>query len=249
MNNFIHWNEDEYNKFYLNNGSVVAHAPYHPRANCRGYVPRSRLIMENHLGRYLDENEMVRRIDGNKMNDNIENLKLIPPVYYSWESYPDDKWTTLKKYPNYEITVYGKIRNKLNNKIQKGGLNHSGYVVYGLKNDKGNHREKAHRLVAETFIDNPKNREIVNHKNGIKTDNRVENLEWCTRLENNQHAFENNLSFYKGDYNKLSYEDIRNIKALYKTGKFTYYDLAKNYGVSYSHIGYIVRGQTRLEGE
>lgn len=96
-------------------------------------------------------------------------------------------------YSNYFINSNGEIYSKLSNKMMKTQTNRYGYLQVMLYN---NHKGKLltiHRLVAQTFIPNPENLPQVNHKNGVKTDNRVENLEFCTAAYNNQHAWDNGL--------------------------------------------------------
>lgn len=88
--------------------------------------------------------------------------------------------------------------------LMKGSPSGSGYKRVGLTLNGKSRPLLIHRLVAMAFIPNPENKPCVNHKNGIKSDNRLENLEWCTYSENTIHAFKTGLSkATKGDKHHL----------------------------------------------
>jgi hypothetical protein len=107
----------------------------------------------------------------------------------------------------YQVSNLGNVKSfhkkGLNGFVLKPRISH-GYCRVGLFINKHKHI-MVHRLVAQAFIDNPNNLPFVNHINGIKCDNRVDNLEWCTHSENILHAFKTGLkSNKKGDDNPQS---------------------------------------------
>lgn len=101
-------------------------------------------------------------------------------------------WKDIPNFPNYQVSNLGDIKRKYKNgniKILKKGFDKDGYYIVCLCENNKKTTKRINILVAQTFIDNPNNYPIINHKNGIKTDNRVENLEWCTYSHNMKEAY------------------------------------------------------------
>ena len=100
-------------------------------------------------------------------------------------------WKKIKDYEGYEISNYGQVKSLKNNKQKKllKSINNDGYEYLNLCK-KGKYKTfTIHRLVALAFINNPLKKETVNHINGIKTDNNINNLEWSTRQEQSIHSY------------------------------------------------------------
>ena len=124
---------------------------------------------------------------------------------------------------DYEITREGQVINKNTNYILTPQPNGKGYLRVSI----GKKLYFVHRLVAEKYIPNPENKEQVNHKDGNKLNNHVDNLEWVTNQENRNHAVKNNLHLQgeQCSWSKLTASDVKFIREHPEIDNWDYADL------------------------
>lgn len=109
------------------------------------------------------------------------------------ENLENEQWLPIDGYDGYEVSNYGRVKSLNYNKtkqerILKQGTTKYGYQLVMLCNGGKHKMFSVHRLVAMAFIPNPNNYPLVNHKDEVKTNNHVENLEWCTAEYNNNYG-------------------------------------------------------------
>lgn len=121
-------------------------------------------------------------------------------------------------FKKYTISQDGRVFSLLSNRYLTLNKDLHGYFKIGLKHREKVHSYAVHRIVAETYIPNPQNYEIVNHKDGNKLNNKVDNLEWCTYSQNSIHACDTGIrEAYKRpviqyDLDKNKIEEFSSIK-------------------------------------
>lgn len=149
------------------------------------------------------------------------------------------KFYPIPTLPGFEITTLGIIRNIKTQNIKSQYISSTGYYMISVSVKNKSKPKRVHRLLAQTFIPNPENLPMINHKDGNKLNNSLDNLEWCNQLGNMQHAFATGLVNNTGANNgmaKLNEDQVREIKSLLKAGMSQYKIAAHIGGISRSCV-------------
>lgn len=163
-------------------------------------------------------------------------------------------WITLEEYKGIKVSSIGRIL-KAANKSRKERIltefpkDRDGYCRCSVQKLDGTWTSQpVHRLVAKGFISNPENKQSVNHKNGNRTDNRVENLEWVTPKENVYHSFiEGNRKFNKDVPKRTILTDFQ-ISQIDKLRElYTVNQLAKLFNIEYQSLKNIIHKKKQCE--
>jgi hypothetical protein len=150
-------------------------------------------------------------------------------------------WKPVVGWSRYEVSDSGELRNVTGGRRVGQWLSDQGYALARLSGPR--RMVRVHRLVAEAFIPNPLKAQTVNHRNNDRSDNRVENLEWCSQQENLAHAARQGRmrhDYWLGKRSpsaKLTDAQVFEIRQLYGVGNTSWADLSRRFGVCKRTIG------------
>lgn len=143
------------------------------------------------------------------------------------------------KWINYRVG-YRRLTNPI-----RGERSNIGYLEVSYSKNEKSYRAKSHRIVWIYFHNSISNDKQINHKNGVRSDNRPCNLELVTSAENVQHAYRTGLAKGRPGTRhhmvKLSKKDVYKIRSMYNTNKYSQEHLGKLFGISQTHVGRIIR--------
>ena len=153
-------------------------------------------------------------------------------------------WQKILDAEGYEASADGRIRNAKTGRLLKQHIGNDGYLRIQIAGK----TRLAHRVIADIFLLKPVGKDFVNHKDGNKQNNRADNLEWVTRSENMQHAYENGLKSAAGVKNgrsKLTEADVAFIRGHCIPGdkEFGASALSKKLGVARQTISAVFHRQ------
>lgn len=222
---------------------------YKEQRNKYGLMGCCKICYNKYQRRILDKKIKARR----SINKKIDTFP-----YKSIE-----KWMPIKGFETaYLISDYGRVKSlarlrysgngsysTIDGKILRCPPDSTGYRGATLSFNKKKRKDHIHRFVAEAFIENMCNYPCVNHKDGNKLNNRVDNLEWCTYSHNNLHAYHKKLKIpylrngENNPRNLLSNNDVIKIKKMLH-GNLSLFEIANYFNVSKGCISSIKSGQT-----
>jgi predicted XRE-type DNA-binding protein/predicted DNA-binding protein YlxM (UPF0122 family) len=177
---------------------------------------------------YFDTSESIKK-----------DKQIIIRVTFTEEELANEEWRDIDGFPNYKCSNLGRIKSgkEQRERIIEIKPNIGGYFRVTLTDANGNHLSRMiHRIVAKAFIPNPDNYPIVHHKNNIKTDNRITNLEWCPASVNVKHGFDEHHR--KVDYGenhsnaKINKNQAMKVISLMEENKLTQTEISDKTGVS-----------------
>lgn len=148
----------------------------------------------------------------------------------------------------YTVDSTGRVYSTRKNLYLKGKTGKDRYKEYSLYRDGVVTYKRGHRLVSEAFIPNPENKPVVNHKNNIPDDNRVENLEWCSVEHNTRHALADFVNTKGKCLSNLNREDFEEMIRLYSSG-YSYSKLITYFRLTCTvdDIGQVLAGKKHRE--